>query len=58
MMAPYAAQVLELVRQFSSANKPIASICHGQLILTAAGVVQGTRRHQYAQHVLRSHDLL
>jgi D-lactate dehydratase len=31
--------VLALVKKFVQANKPIASICHGQLILAAAGVV-------------------
>lgn len=35
------AQVLDLVRHFSAANKPIASICHGQQILAAAGVLEG-----------------
>lgn len=34
-------QVLELVRGFNSANKPIAAICHGPQILVAAGVLQG-----------------
>jgi protease I len=34
-------QVLELVRHFARQNKPIAAICHGLQILTAAGVVQG-----------------
>lgn len=33
--------VLALVRHFSQANKPIAAICHGIQILTAARVVQG-----------------
>ncbi|KAL6651826.1 hypothetical protein ACP70R_010751 [Stipagrostis hirtigluma subsp. patula] len=33
-------KVLDLVRKFSEAKKPIASVCHGQLILAAAGVVQ------------------
>jgi protease I len=32
-------QVLEIVRHFSSLNKPIASICHGAQILAAAGVL-------------------
>ena len=31
-------KVLELVRDFVKAGKPIASICHGQQILAAAGV--------------------
>ncbi len=33
--------VLEVVRHFASAGKPIAAICHGAQILTAAGVVAG-----------------
>jgi len=34
-------KVLETVRHFAEKGKPIASICHGQQILTAAGVVEG-----------------
>jgi protease I len=34
-------QVLNIVRGFSSGNKPIASICHGQEVLIAAGVLEG-----------------
>jgi protease I len=34
-------QVLELVRHFSETDKPIASICHGVQILTAAGIIKG-----------------
>ncbi len=34
-------RVLEIVRQFDQANKPIAAICHGPQILAAAGVLQG-----------------
>lgn len=34
-------KVLEVVRHFSSTDKPIAAICHGLQILTAAGVVKG-----------------
>lgn len=33
--------VLDLVRHFARANKPIAAICHGLQILTAANVVEG-----------------
>jgi protease I len=33
--------VLEAVRHFAAANLPIAAICHGVQILTAAGVVEG-----------------
>ncbi|GLJ53729.1 hypothetical protein SUGI_1146480 [Cryptomeria japonica] len=32
--------VLELVKHFFDSNKPIAAICHGQLILAAAGVLK------------------
>src|SRR3954469_17190368 len=35
------AAVLSLVRHFAAANKPIAALCHGVQILTAAGVVKG-----------------
>jgi protease I len=34
-------RVLEIVRHFADARKPIASICHGLQILSAAGVVEG-----------------
>ncbi|MCD6555384.1 MAG: DJ-1/PfpI family protein [Anaerolineae bacterium] len=34
-------RVLDIVRHFAEANKPIASICHGQQVLAAAGVVEG-----------------
>lgn len=40
-------RVLEIVRHFAWENKPIASICHGQQILAAAGVVQGKRCTAY-----------
>lgn len=33
--------VLEMVRHFSQANKPIAAICHGAQVLAAAGVIKG-----------------
>jgi protease I len=33
--------VLQVVRHFAQAKKPIAAICHGAQLLTAAGVVQG-----------------
>uniref|UniRef100_A0A7N1A9U0 DJ-1/PfpI domain-containing protein n=1 Tax=Kalanchoe fedtschenkoi TaxID=63787 RepID=A0A7N1A9U0_KALFE len=32
--------VQELVAEFSNSGKPIASVCHGQLILAAAGALQ------------------
>ena len=34
-------KVLDMVRHFSQADKPIAAICHGPQILSAAGVLQG-----------------
>ena len=34
-------RLLSLVRDFSAAKKPIAAVCHGIQILTAAGVVSG-----------------
>lgn len=34
-------RVLEIVKHFFMANKPVASVCHGAQILTAAGVVKG-----------------
>ncbi|MBI4382234.1 MAG: DJ-1/PfpI family protein [candidate division NC10 bacterium] len=34
-------KVLDIVRQFANANKPIASICHGLQVLAAAGVLKG-----------------
>ncbi|NIW35180.1 MAG: DJ-1/PfpI/YhbO family deglycase/protease [Gemmatimonadetes bacterium] len=34
-------RVLEIVREFARADKPIASVCHGAQVLTAAGVVEG-----------------
>ena len=33
--------VLDLVRHFFSANKPVAAICHGAQVLAAAGVLKG-----------------
>ena len=34
-------KVLDIVRSFSQDDKPIASICHGQQVLAAAGVLEG-----------------
>jgi len=34
-------RVLEVVRQFAAAGKPIAAICHGLQLLAAAGVLSG-----------------
>jgi protease I len=40
-------RVLEIVREFAAAEKPIAAVCHGLQILTAAGVVAGRRCQGY-----------
>ncbi|SDO57486.1 DJ-1/PfpI family protein [Desulforhopalus singaporensis] len=34
-------RLLDIVREFADTGKPIASICHGQQILVAAGVLKG-----------------
>jgi protease I len=34
-------KVIEIVKAFAASNKPIASICHGQQVLAAAGVIEG-----------------
>ncbi len=34
-------KVLEIVRHFADANKPIAAVCHGAQILAAAGILKG-----------------
>lgn len=34
-------RVLEMVRHFGQAQKPIASVCHGAQLLAAAGVISG-----------------
>jgi protease I len=36
-------RVLEIVRHFASANKPIAALCHGAQVLAAAGVLRGKK---------------
>lgn len=41
------ARVIELIKQFSASEKPIASICHGPQLLTAAGVIKGKRVSAY-----------
>jgi protease I len=40
-------RVLEIVRHFAENNKPIAAICHGAQVLTAAGVVKGRKINAY-----------
>ena len=40
-------RVLEIVRRFDAGEKPIAAICHGVQLLSAAGVLQGRRCTSY-----------
>src|SRR3954467_12833006 len=40
-------RVLEIVRHFAAAEKPIASLCHGLQILAAAGGMGGRRSQAY-----------
>jgi len=40
-------KILEIVRHFFTHNKPVAAICHGIQILTAAGVVKGRKLTAY-----------
>jgi protease I len=40
-------RVLEIVRHFAAAKKPIAALCHGPQILAAAGVLTGKKCSAY-----------
>ena len=40
-------RVLEIVRHFWEAGKPIAAICHGLQVMAAAGVLKGTQCTAY-----------
>ncbi|RAL46415.1 hypothetical protein DM860_004694 [Cuscuta australis] len=40
-------RVLRLVKEFMESNKPVASICHGQQIMSAAGVLKGKKCTAY-----------
>jgi protease I len=40
-------RVIEIVRQFDAAGKPIAAICHGLQILAAAGTLRGRKCISY-----------
>jgi len=40
-------RVLDIVRHFDSANKPIAALCHGPQLLAAAGVLNGRKLNAY-----------
>lgn len=40
-------RVLEIVREFVAAGKPIAAVCHGPQVLVAADVIRGKRISAY-----------
>jgi len=40
-------RVLDIIRYFDSANKPIAALCHGAQLLAAARVIAGKRVNAY-----------
>lgn len=40
-------KVLDIVRHFSEADKPIAALCHGPQLLAAAGVLKGRKLNSY-----------
>ena len=40
-------EVLDMVRHFANTKKPIAAVCHGVQLLTAAGVVKGRKCAAY-----------
>ena len=41
------AKVLDIIRHFAKANKPIAALCHGPQLLAAAGVLKGRKLNAY-----------
>ena len=45
-------RVLEIVRHFAAANKPLAAICHGAQLLAAAGVLRGRSSVSYTHLTL------
>src|SRR6202165_6111421 len=40
-------RVIEIVRQFAAAEKPIAAVCHGAQLLAGADVIRGKRISAY-----------
>ncbi|MDD4844499.1 MAG: DJ-1/PfpI family protein, partial [Anaerotignum sp.] len=40
-------RVIEIVQEFFAANKPVAAICHGPQLLTAANVLKGRKATAY-----------
>jgi protease I len=41
------AKVIEMIQHFTTTNKPIASICHGPQLLSAAGALKGKKVSAY-----------
>jgi len=41
------AKVLDIVRHFDKADKPIAALCHGAQLLAAAGILKGRKLNCY-----------
>ena len=41
------AKVLDIIRHFAKATKPIAALCHGPQLLAAAGVLKGRKLNAY-----------
>lgn len=41
------AKVIAMIQHFANTNKPIASVCHGPQLLTAAGVLKGKKVSAY-----------
>lgn len=39
--------MLDIVRHFANAGKPIAALCHGPQLLAAAGVLKGRKLNAY-----------
>lgn len=40
-------RVITMIQHFFTTNKPVASVCHGPQLLTAAGVLQGRKCSAY-----------
>ncbi len=40
-------KVLDMIRHFAKADKPIAALCHGPQLLAAAGVIKGRKLNAY-----------
>ena len=40
-------RVIEIVKHFAAAKKPLAAICHGAQVLAAAGVIEGLKCSAY-----------